>query len=304
MIVIRSKHLDLVFLVNVLCCFQLHIGLFVKGSSVQDTMKSFSSKENHSHSSSKNHSPHLNRKSLKLSVRNQSLGVTNEKLFEEVRTAAQNIWSKSLSKYLDSDYSNNAGVDTKNFILKQTVDDLDNESATHLTIQRLERIEALKSYFVQKQMSEDGTINGSRNLQNQGINPFVSFQNFSKILNQSILESVFGAALPMKLTNESILQHQILSSMASFNELYPPWENLTQDEQKAFLNLTLGSPQMYGLKGTFGLGAYYSTLLFIGIPGNGLTCLIILTNSYMRTAPNIFLFNIALADLVTLITGN
>ena len=271
MIVISSKRLNLVFLVNVLCCLQLHIGLFVKGSSVQNTMKSFSFKESHSHSSSKNHSPHLNRKSLKLSVRNESLGVTNEKQFEEVKIAAQKIWSNSLSKYLGSNYSDVARLDPNNLFLKHTVDDLDNELPTHLKIQRLERIEALKAYFVQKQMSDDVTMDSSSNHQNQGINPFLSFQNFSRILNQSILDSAFGSALPMKLTEESILQHQILSSMASFNELYPPWENLTQDEQKAFLNLTLGSPQMYGLKGTYGLGAYYSTLLFIGVPGNGLT---------------------------------
>ena len=103
--------------------------------------------------------------------------------------------------------------------------------------------------------------------------------------------------------NESNLNHQIASSVALPDELYPSWENLTKEEKKAFLNLTLGSPQKYGDKGTYGLGAYYIMLLFVGVPGNVLTCLIILTNSYMRTAPNIFLFNIALADFVTLITG-
>ena len=81
---------------------------------------------------------------------------------------------------------------------------------------------------------------------------------------------------------------------------YPPWDNLTNDEQKRFLELELGKSQRYNATLTAFLSSYYGTLLLVGVPGNILTCLIILTNPYMRTAPNIFLFNLAVVDLVTL----
>ena len=64
-----------------------------------------------------------------------------------------------------------------------------------------------------------------------------------------------------------------------------------------------GDPRRYSSATTIGLTVYYGALLSVGIPGNALTILIILTNSYMRTAPNFFLLNIALADFVTLTMG-
>ena len=52
------------------------------------------------------------------------------------------------------------------------------------------------------------------------------------------------------------------------------------------------------------LTIFYGALMAIGIPGNLLTCFIIATNSYMRTPPNFFLFNLAAADLLTLTRKN
>ena len=83
----------------------------------------------------------------------------------------------------------------------------------------------------------------------------------------------------------------------------PPWENLTALQKDAILQSALGNPQKYSNGTVTGLSFYYGVLLFVGIPGNGLTILIIVTNSYMRTAPNIFLLNIAFADLLTLTLG-
>ena len=88
------------------------------------------------------------------------------------------------------------------------------------------------------------------------------------------------------------------------NKLYlPPWENLTKIQKSAILKSALGEPQKYTNATVIGLTAYYGAILSVGIPGNALTLLIILTNSYMRTAPNIFLLNVALADLLTLTLG-
>ena len=83
----------------------------------------------------------------------------------------------------------------------------------------------------------------------------------------------------------------------------PPWEKLTTMQKDAILQSALGSPQKYSNETVSALSFYYSALLSVGIPGNGLTILIIATNSYMRTAPNIFLLSKALADLLTLTLG-
>ena len=51
------------------------------------------------------------------------------------------------------------------------------------------------------------------------------------------------------------------------------------------------------------LGVYYAVLLVIGLPGNILTSLVILTNSHMQTAPNMYILNLAIVDVVTLAIG-
>ena len=88
------------------------------------------------------------------------------------------------------------------------------------------------------------------------------------------------------------------------DQLYlPPWENLTTIQKDVILKSALGEPQKYSNVTVLSLAAYYGAILSVGIPGNALTLLIIITNSYMRTAPNIFLLNVALADLLTLTLG-
>ena len=51
------------------------------------------------------------------------------------------------------------------------------------------------------------------------------------------------------------------------------------------------------------LGVYYAVLIVIGIPGNMLTAVVILTNSHMHTAPNMYILNLAIVDVVTLAIG-
>ena len=89
----------------------------------------------------------------------------------------------------------------------------------------------------------------------------------------------------------------------SINRKYPPWENLTSEEKLHMVKRVQGDPQRYNNATTIVMTTYYGALQAVGIPGNGLTILIILINSYMRTAPNFFLLNIAIADLVTLTMG-
>lgn len=47
----------------------------------------------------------------------------------------------------------------------------------------------------------------------------------------------------------------------------------------------------------------YCVIFVTGIVGNSITCLVIVRNQYMQTATNFYLFNLAIADMLTLITA-
>ena len=98
-------------------------------------------------------------------------------------------------------------------------------------------------------------------------------------------------------------QLDLLIHNSGANDVLPPWPDLPLTTKQKVLEMIQGPALRYAHYKRLGLTIYYAILLFVGIPGNGLTCLIILTNSYMRTAPNLFLLNLAFADLVTLTVG-
>ena len=81
------------------------------------------------------------------------------------------------------------------------------------------------------------------------------------------------------------------------------WKNLSETEQDRFLEEALGPKHKYGETKVLVPTIIYSAISVLGIPGNILTCLTILTNSYLKTAPNYFIFNLAAVDLLTLIIG-
>ena len=103
----------------------------------------------------------------------------------------------------------------------------------------------------------------------------------------------------LNLSTHHINDH--LDIMNNLHYPFPPWENLTLEQQTQFIMTQLGNPQRYTPSVTTTLGLYYGGLLVIGLLGNLLTSLIILTNSYMRTAPNMYLLNLAVVDIITLI---
>ncbi|CAG7824826.1 unnamed protein product [Allacma fusca] len=47
----------------------------------------------------------------------------------------------------------------------------------------------------------------------------------------------------------------------------------------------------------------YVMIFLTGVFGNVTTCVVILTNQYMQTATNYYLFNLAMADMTTLVVG-
>ena len=81
------------------------------------------------------------------------------------------------------------------------------------------------------------------------------------------------------------------------------WHELTSKEQNNLLLQALGPQTKYGIKKVLIPTVFYSTVSFLGFPGNVLTCLIIWKNSYMKTAANWLIFNLAITDLVTLLLG-
>ena len=82
------------------------------------------------------------------------------------------------------------------------------------------------------------------------------------------------------------------------------WGNLTDTEQQLYLAEVLGAVRKYGNAIVWIPTVVYTIISVLGIPGNILTCLTIAKIPYMRTAPNFFIFNLALSDLLSLILGN
>ena len=131
--------------------------------------------------------------------------------------------------------------------------------------------------------------------------PIFIFSNPSH--NQNITIK-FDTHYPLKLNNTIISEYLNQNlTVPNIDFMYPPWNQLNKTEKNKFLQLAQGSSRRYGDGPSTGLTFYFFILLCLGVPGNLLTCCIILSYSYMRTAPNLFLLNIAIADIFTLLLG-
>ncbi len=69
-----------------------------------------------------------------------------------------------------------------------------------------------------------------------------------------------------------------------------------------FLELHLG-PQRLPYNSLIPFTVVYCVIFMTGMVGNASTCLVILRNQYMQTATNFYLFNLAVADMLTLFIG-
>ena len=80
------------------------------------------------------------------------------------------------------------------------------------------------------------------------------------------------------------------------------WDQLNQTEKEKEIFRKYGfSP--FNKDTALPMTVFYSVLFLAGVPGNFLTCFIILLNSYMKAPPNLFLFNLAIVDIMTLTMG-
>ncbi|XP_022672299.1 kiSS-1 receptor-like isoform X3 [Varroa destructor] len=74
------------------------------------------------------------------------------------------------------------------------------------------------------------------------------------------------------------------------------------DDIDAYLFTVLG-PRALPLAWLIPLTAIYTFIFITGIVGNVCTCMVIALNTYMQTATNCYLFNLAIADMLTLLCG-
>lgn len=101
------------------------------------------------------------------------------------------------------------------------------------------------------------------------------------------------------------------SLMMTIPELFTESSNFTYVNETAysidfdiddFLLQSLG-PKQLPLNWLIPLTVVYSIIFLTGIVGNICTCLVIARNQYMQTATNCYLFNLAIADMMTLLFG-
>ncbi|GIY65556.1 uncharacterized protein CDAR_199721 [Caerostris darwini] len=83
------------------------------------------------------------------------------------------------------------------------------------------------------------------------------------------------------------------------------YENYTGDmgDINDYLAAVLG-PKRLPLNWLIPLTCVYAVIFTTGLIGNSCTCIVIATNPYMQTATNCYLFNLAIADMLTLICVN
>ena len=80
-------------------------------------------------------------------------------------------------------------------------------------------------------------------------------------------------------------------------------ENLTEDNVTEFIIRYLGKPRINN-ETLYPLTFIYSSFLLLGLLGNLATCIVILNNEYMKSPTNVYLINLAVADIATLLLGN
>ena len=77
-------------------------------------------------------------------------------------------------------------------------------------------------------------------------------------------------------------------------------QDVSDDNISFFIEEMLGDSHV-SFEYIFFLTIIYSIFLIVGVFGNLSTCMVIVSNEYMRTPTNIYLLNLAIADVATLV---
>ena len=101
---------------------------------------------------------------------------------------------------------------------------------------------------------------------------------------------------PSSAINETFLEDQIVNSSASVNAT----DAVILPAYIAYTNFVLFRFYYLVLRGCFTL-FFFSLVLAVGVIGNVLVLIVILTSKSMRSSTNLFLLNLSIADLLVLI---
>lgn len=125
------------------------------------------------------------------------------------------------------------------------------------------------------------------------------------------LPSVFeNLTLGMLLMGTDIINYTQLANMSSMDNFT---DHLTMHLQKAdehisnnlnsISNVTLATSKRDPLTVLVPVSVCYAIIFIAGVLGNVITCTVISRNKSMHTATNYYLFNLAVSDLLLLLSG-
>ena len=73
--------------------------------------------------------------------------------------------------------------------------------------------------------------------------------------------------------------------------------------EREYVETHMGHRRIWGLTETMLITIIYAVIYVTGVIGNVSVCVVIVTNKYMRTATNYYVFNLAVSDVCMLILG-
>ena len=110
------------------------------------------------------------------------------------------------------------------------------------------------------------------------------------------MESHISPAVSSNFTEETISEINITTKQL-------PWRILPQQFKDKYIEHFQGESNVLNYEAQIGVTVFYVLLLLVGLPGNIMTCIIIWYNSTSITPTNCFLLNLAVVDIITLVTG-
>ncbi|XP_017494199.1 PREDICTED: neuropeptides capa receptor-like, partial [Rhagoletis zephyria] len=131
------------------------------------------------------------------------------------------------------------------------------------------------------------------------------------LLDEDILitQAYYGNSPLFAFDSSSLVDFQQLLQSDAFKQnmsltLNISTENLTDLLNTAQLNQTLELPQQQlTMSVLITLTIFYAIIFVAGVLGNLITCIVISRNKFMHTATNFYLFNLAVSDLMLLLSG-
>jgi len=97
--------------------------------------------------------------------------------------------------------------------------------------------------------------------------------------------------------------HQRVYSFVKWDKAYFCWHKIMNESTRLWIEERLGQVRAISLPWLISLTAVYSLIFVMGILGNMATILVILRFKYMRSVTNMYIFNLAITDFLSLFIG-